>query len=289
MRTRLAKNPCGPWGPSEDERNIRSPRPSRVIELASAGIDEGLLGIGGSPFGRTNWVGLRVPFLVTSNPKNAYLFQLCSFDIPDGQRATLVGYRQLVTIGANVSAGEESPPYHVELQVTSPFWHFADGRVSFHIMRLGPTGQGFPEQRANPSDRQNFLFQQADGPALLFQTATPIDAFYVDITSYTPPNGGRPPGTALEAGLQNNMPGLRTTWETSQAWNALDVEIEGPDKIAMFASVVQTNPQTRPVLTPPNPFFPAGVPPEELFLLNFPSAIYWRVGGSLIVNIEGDY
>ena len=60
--------------------------------------------------------------------------------------------------------------------------------------------------------------------------------------------------------------------------------MDGPDTIAIFISVLQGNPATRNRLAIPT--YPTNLPPEEQFLLNYPDAIYWRVGASMIVEVE---
>lgn len=260
----------------------------RHIEKWSTGIDEFLQGLGGDPFGGAlTSDGLRVPTLPTppipAGQNLRYLFNLCSFTIPPNCVARIRGYRQLLTIGASVPS-EDSPRF-VEQTVVTPNWRFSDGNVSWHIRDIKPKSvakQGAP----GPTDRQSFAFQMSDGPALLYLAATIPNAFYTNLTAYTPPNKGRPWGEIINAEL-GTFYSLHTPWEDSGAWrHSLDVPIIGPKTIAFMVSLRQTNPQTRVGLTPPNPFvFTEGMPPEEQFLQNFPSAIYWRIGGALIYEL----
>lgn len=262
----------------------------RVLELASTGIDEFLGIIGSDPFGSTSWVGLRVPTLATATiatangtniPAARYLFAAANFSVGEGAMARIIGYRQLVTIGTTQTEGGTGQKRAIEQLVSSPFWHFPDGDVSFHIRSV----RGVPLRTPGPTDRRSFKFRRSDGPALLYETATvPAGGLYVNLTAYRPPNAGRPWGEPLEA-HQGVFYDQRTQWLTHGAWNALDLEVEGPDIVTAFVSVCQTNPSGRPVITPPTPFFPGGLSAEEQFLLNFPSAIYWRVGMSLIVEV----
>lgn len=264
----------------------------RIIEISSSGPDEYLQLIGGDPFGGANAVGLRVPTIalpaVPGTAKNRYLFNACAFSLAEGAKARILGYRQLITIG-NPNVGSGSPgdaPRFIEQEVLSPTFRLPDGNVFMSLRHAGgPNWQGLPLQTPAPGLPPNgtsFLVGMA--PSLLYEDITlPAgDIFYVDLTAYTPPNGGRPWGTPIQSG--NDWLSLQTNWRTWGAWHSLDIAIDGPDTFAIFISVLQGNPATRNHLaTPTNS---TGLPPEEQFLLNYPNAIYWRVGASLIVEVE---
>jgi len=259
----------------------------RIVEIATTGFDENLQLVGSDPFGGSSWTGLRVPTLPTPDTNHRYLMMLASFSLGERAKARIVGYRQLVTLGfKQATGGAGSPQYVVEQLVETPTFHLSDGGVSFHIQQLGPpNNQGFAPTDQGPNDVRNFKFRWCETPAVLYQKATLIDPFYVNLTAYTPPNLGRPWGRPLRNGGQNSFVDLRTQWETHGAWTSLNIPLDGPDTIALFASVRQSNPTTRPKLTLPGTFFPRGLSREELFIQNFPNAIYWRVAGSLIVEL----
>jgi hypothetical protein len=258
----------------------------RVIEIASSGVDEYLQGLSGDPYNGSSAVGLRVPALATPNAQSRYLFLGSVFSIGEGVKARIRGYRQLVTLGKDVT-GEGGTPRFVEQPVTTPTFRLQDGNWSFHLHRLGPpNAQGWP-QVANPADNlRSFMFHWADGPALLYQNYT-IDAgqaYYTKLTAYTPPNNGRPWGTALRSGQQGTFTDLRTPWLTHGAWHSLDEEFYGPDTIAMFISVRQTA-----GAEPPSGVTLSDLPnsmPEEQFIAAFPGCLIWRVGCSMIVEME---
>jgi hypothetical protein len=259
-------------------------RPARVFEAASSGIDEFLQGIGGDPFGGSSAVGLRVPALATVSQFNRYLFLLASFSVAESVKATIRGYRQLVTIGKSIGSG--SAPRFVEQEVTSPAWRFPDGNVSFHLHRLGPpNSQGFPRPASNLTDLRSFAHNFADNPALLYgaYTIPAGDSFYTHLTGYLPPNAGKPWGTPLRAGQQGTFYDLRTPWRTHGAWHALDIELDGPDTIALFASVRQT----AGTVTTPNTLAntPNSMPEEQFIAAYAPGVVYWRVGGALMVEV----
>jgi hypothetical protein len=257
----------------------------RIIEISSSGPDEYLQLIGGDPFGGSTAVGLRVPTLALPE---RYLFTGCAYSIGEGAKARILGYRQLVTIGqANVGAGESETPRFVEQEVTSPFWRFQDGNVWMGLRQAGgPNWQGAATPTPVPgTPPRGTSFRSGMAPSLLYESLTlPIgDTVYTDLTAYVPPNHGRPWGQPIQSG--NDWLSLQTQWRTHGAWHSLDIEVEGPDTIAIFISVLQSNPETRRALEPPGTFFSGGLSAEEQFLLNYPSAIYWRVGCSLIVEL----
>jgi hypothetical protein len=274
------------------------------IEVPSKGLDEELQTVAGDPYGGLSSVGLRVPTLPSERGRTSarYLNLLAGFTVPEGVRVRIHGYRQLVTIGYLQPAVSQNPPRVNEFQVTSPFFKFPDGNISWHLMRMGmnePLHPLRPGLTRNMSlvtpgppltPLRNLAWKMSDTPALLFSSVqTPnFDPFYVNLTQYQAPNSGRPWGRPVTSGL-GCFYDLRTQWRESQAWSALDIPIEGPTRVAFFASVAQTNPQNRAVLTaPPNDPSGASFSLEERFILNNPNAIYWRVGGALIVSYDDE-
>lgn len=266
----------------------------RQFESATTGFDDGLQLIGGDPMRGTSSVGLRVPSLPTPATQagllDRYLNLLAIFSVGESACVRIRGFRQLVTIGTRIATTVEGTTTFrdVEQLVTSPFWRFPDGNISWHLHLLGPpNAQGLPTAIAPAVDLPSFKLLMAEGPALLYGPGQPPvgDGIYTDLGAYVAANGGRPPGVPIDAHL-GTFYDLKTQWQTHGAWYSLDIPVRGPETIAFFASVRQTNPNTRTVIVPPNPFFPAGLSSEEQFLLNFPAAQYWRVGGALIVEEE---
>ena len=279
-----------------------SERPRR-FEIATTGFDEFLSLVGSDPFGggAPHAVGLRVPFLPTptlaaGGAQLRYLFLLASFSVAEGACVRIRGYRQLATLGlAQETVGGTRV---IEQDITSPIWHPPDADISWHIRRIGdPNAGGVPKPLGNAAvlpavggpvlDVENYKRNWSDGSALLYgpgSGAAP-GSIYPNIATYVPPNAGKPYGDAIDS-KQGTFYDLRTSWRTHGAWNdSLDIPIRGPDTIAFFASVRQTNPETRlPITVASGAFYGGGLLPEEQFLLNFPTAQYWRVGGALIVE-----
>lgn len=284
--------------PSDRDNPVNSQGLERV-ELASASIDEELQTIAGDPFGGLTSVGLRVPTLASTRGdlQSRYLMMLASCTVPEGRRARILGFRQLLTIGLVQNAAQN--PRIVELDVESPFFKFPNGNVSWHLRQMSQSEPFSPLAPGNTLGMslvtpgpplvplRNLAWRMSDTPALLFQRVTTpnFDPFYVNLTAYQAPNAGRPWGRDL-AGL-GAFYDLRTQWRDTDGWSSLDIPVEGPTRICLFASVHQTNPIGRPVVAPgANDTSGGALSPEERFILNYPTAIYWRVGGSLIVKYD---
>lgn len=274
------------------------------IEVVTTGIDERLQAFGGDAFGRSQSLGLRIPTLDTATAAagdtppwspgmdgslvGRYLFLLASFSIEHGAEAWLQGWRQYLTIGESLAVGESGAQRVVEMPVTTPNWRFWDGNVSWHMMDMGdPNAQNIPLPPTPAPQLTNFVFRKSTSPALLWESYTQPAAnpYYVNLTAYQPPNSGQPYGLPLLDGGYSTLYDIRTPWSTPYARQALNVPLGGGRTIGVFASVRQTDPASRLVLAPPSPFFSGGIPPEEAFLLNFPNAIYWRIGVSLIIEV----
>jgi hypothetical protein len=274
-------------------RSLNTPasRQRRRFELISRGIDDALQGITSDPFGSLSRTGLRVPALVNT-PATRYLFQLASFEVAEGRRARVVGLRNGYSIGYR----QANPIYVNEFWVESPIWSFVDGNVSWHL-RIMPLNFPFrPRPGPIAPPLQNFSFETADGSSLLYQVAgfPAPSGFYTTLNRYTPPNRGMPWGNPLGASL-GNFNDLKVKWNDGANWHALDLPVEGPCRVALFASVLQTMPNNgetgRPTLTVPGgtvATFPLGLGAEEQFLQKFTNAIIWRVAGGLMVE-EEDY
>jgi len=262
--------------------------PRKRIEIATTGSDEFSQGIGHGPQSEASNVGLRVPALATPNGPTGYgkryTFLLALFSVGEGRCAVVRGFRQLLTIGQAGEAGEGGTAI-AEFPVTSPFWCFPDGNASWHLKLLGaPNAQGIPRAQAPAIDQQSFKRRFAETPCCLYETATvPNGGSYTALSAYTPPNGGIPYGSDIQAGMGTFFD-IRTQWTTHGGWYSLDIPVVGPQTVAFIATIKQTNPSGRAVITPPDPFYAGGLLPEDQFVLNFPNAIYWRVGGSLIVE-----
>jgi hypothetical protein len=278
--------------------SLRMPRPRK--EAASTGLDEAMQGLGSSGYGDQNWLGVRWPAAPPSFPDEVsigvgrYLAVLDTFYVPQGCRKRLRGARLLRSIGAITNAGAVStsvPPRPTELVVSSPAWHFPDSGFSWHLREIPDTVLNSIRRGPGPFDVQGFAFRMANsGAALLYENAQ-FHAFdldwrgkpdwYQSLIGYQPPNGGgRPWGNAL--GGWGTFYDLRAPWNSSHAWQSLDMIVEGPTTVALFASLLQTNTSTRTAITLPAALIPTGISPEEAFAVNWTNATEWRAAGSLV-------
>ena len=280
----------------------------RRIEIASYGVDETRQLSGTTPYGGSPWLGLRVPTLATAaltpagKPRGSsrYLFSGAAFSVGEGSRARIIGYRQYHEIGFLFTTGNDPNKLvrTLTFPVTTPGWAFPDATVSWHFRRLGPpNAKGLPLFTPTSLSAQNLMKGYAMGPSLLYQSITlPAgDPYYVDLTAYVPPNGGRPFGSPLSNHPQSStLLGLATDWKHPDAWHSLDVEVRGPDTIAALISVAQTDPSSYPVFpftgSTGNAFYGLGLSPEDQFMATAQAfgthAIQWRVGVSLIVEVD---
>lgn len=255
----------------------------RRFEVSTVGIDEALQGLSTDPFGSAfpTTVGLRIPAFINS-PSTRYLFLLATRQVANKEVVRVRGIRQYLTIGASAAASVSIPTRPVEFEVVTPSFRFPDGNVSWHLVREPP--QLVDLQRPN-TDLPSFAFADADQSALLYQSYVQSAAtgFYMlNLTAYMPPLGRL--STWEPIANLGNFHDIRFEWRGDHAWGALDEYVAGPCRVSFYASVLQTNPATRPLAVFVNPLPPG--PPEELFINSMStesfSVSYWRVAGSLI-------
>lgn len=247
------------------------------FEVSSVGFDQNVL-VGRGPLGGAHSLGLAVPPQRTPTRERRYLFELAFARFAVGQRARLRGLRQYLEIGTLLT-GAGGCQYPLNIEVTSPRWQFVDGNVFWSVMRVQPIANQFYDTR--DIDSMKAIYGTA--PALLYATPpAPIDNVYV------PPWGGVPEGTPV-AGDLGGFSDIRYPWQSPQAWDDLDVLIEGPCDVVFFASVFQTDPDTRC-----DPVLPQGVAAstvtgmraEDAFVANFPTTVYTRIAGAMTFEIE---
>jgi hypothetical protein len=268
----------------------------------TSGLDEALQGFSTDPFGRNvpGALGLRVPpVLPTEAPDNTgqprYLFLLDTRTISTNQKTTIRGVRFGLTIG--IKQAVTGGTLVREFAVKSPWWHFPDGNVSWHLVRE-PNDDISPQRPL--TDAPSWRFQQSDQPAMLYQAATfsmgnfnpqtGAPLFYpVGLTTYKPP--------VISASQWNpianlgNVKGLVYPWNP-ESDNKLNVVVTGNTRISLYADVLQSNPATRPRTTlTANNVISSGIAPEDAFVSNFTSGegnivgpIYWRVFGAVLFD-----
>jgi len=253
-----------------------------VVELVSAAWDPDFLGIGSSPYeGDVGYTGIRVPAQPTVDQAHRYLYRLVGIEIPGGRMIVVRGVRQYVSLrtpGIAPPAGVQVP---LEFDVESPFWHFIDGNVSWHLR-----WEANLQTRLNVFDRNQLpgtspSLAGLDSALLYVPPLFPPVHFGPD---YVPPGAGIPPGkNVFQLGTWHD---LRYPW-TNTDWD-MSLPIHGPGRLVFYASVHQTNSATRPAIAVP----PAGIGvlrPEDQFVSAFESAetpvFYGRVAGALSVEL----
>ncbi len=250
--------------------------------------------IGSDPYNTNAYTGLVVPSTPSSEIDDArYLFLLARASFRSGEQSSdkhgvrLVGIRQYAELIARVPAGtaplsteEGGPPEGSTVsfrhEIESPLWHPPDGNISWSVMVIPVTSR----DTRNPATSDGIAYEDSYSPALLFETITgPPTA----PTAYTPPNGGRPWGTAIGASL-GNIHDLRYKWRTGYSEQVLDIPIPATCDVALFASVRQNDPALTPSIDTDCSAF-TSLSPEDQFLLAFSAfAQYGTIAGALVFD-----
>lgn len=249
-----------------------------VLELSSESFDEDLLGVGSTPWpGDTSALGLRVPQLPTVDQSHRYLFRLCGIDIGINKAMRILGIWQYASLVANPPSRAPLPcqPIPLELEITSRNWKFIDGNISWHL-------RWEPNQYSEES-----VFDAAQLPGTS-PTMNGLDSallYLPPALPYTPPGAGIPPGTDVDyLGTWREM-----RYQDTQS-HELSIPVFGPGRIVFYASVHQTDPDTRCPIYP----VPIGIGrPEDQWLAFWESEAedesvdvwYGRVAGGLAVEI----
>lgn len=238
------------------------------IELVSAAADPDKLGVGSTPWlGDYASTGLLVPSALTVDQAHRYLFRFCGIQIPSGRGLLLKGVRQAATI-RNVQRDEDDVIVFVaEKEITSPFWSFMNGNISWHL-----------RFQADQQIASRYDAAQLPGTA---PANIGLDSalLYNIIAPYEPPGAGIPPGRDVEhLGTWRDM---RFPWATT-SWD-MCVPVMGPGLLVYYCSVHQTRPGIRGVQDPSDD--PGGLRPEDRFVLQYPNAIYGHVAGALSVEL----
>jgi len=245
--------------------------------VTSVQYDLNRVGTGASPYpGDLNSTGIAVPIFPTGNQNRRYLFRLCGLEVPADTICVITALHQLLYIGAKVPAedGEIDETWLLEVPVEDPLWSFPDGNVSWHLRNLAINSQDrtiftdfiFPPGSTNRGDTTD---------SALISRQPPAGGF-----GYEPLNGGLPYGKDLVPGL-GTWRDMRFPWHHCQP--NLNLQVKGPMTIGFFASIYQTDPARRP--NKPVIIETAGLRREDVFMLNYPDAVYTRVGGRIIYDM----
>jgi len=239
-----------------------------IVEISSSSFDPDKAGIGSSPYvGDMASTGVRVPAAPTTSQSNRYLIRLVGVQVPDKCGIILHGLRQAVTIRCE-QVDQDCNFTANELEVTSPFWSFSDGNISWHLRLQRSVMTALVVDPAQQPGTDPNLSGALDS-ALLY---TP------PLVPYVAPNAGIPPGDPLE--WLDTWRDIRFPWDNTD-WRLHQI-IRGPFNLVFYASVHQPNPTGRLVTTPADP---GALRPEDRFLATFQQAIYGRVAGAMTVEL----
>jgi len=213
------------------------------IEVLTIGRNPNLEIVGSDPQGSPYDLGLFIGANGgATDPTKRQLFILCARRFNAGERGRLVGFREYLTLGVQTTSTTAGATYPLERPVETPTWKYVDGNVVWGIRQIPPQ----PQVINNPDSADGLMFRYSLTSAQLFES--------IAGGIITPPYGGKFPGNVLRPEL-SQMHDLRC-----RRWSKpvkCDVPIEGPCDIAFFASVQQTNPETRtgpaPIGTTPIP------------------------------------
>ena len=260
------------------------------LEVVSAGPNAEFGFIGSDPYDTNAYTGLVVPATPSAAIDDArYLFMLARASFNAGEQSAdnrgvrLVGMRQYAELVARIPAGTsplaegEGPPAGSTVtfrkEIEQPLWHPLDGDISWHVMIVGRSSQ---RDQRNPANADGVVYMDSASPALLYQSLAP----------YVPPNGGRPWGTPMTSSL-GNLHDLRYRWRDRYTQRAIDIPINPPCDVALFASVRQNDPATNPVFTDEaiaTAQFSA-LSPEDQFVIAYAAyAQYGTIAGSLVFD-----
>jgi len=253
----------------------------RRITQATTGFDPALNFVGSSPtVGDRTSVGLVLPPDPTPNQFNRYLCLLATVQVPANMRGFIRSIRQLLTIGWDQQAGDDLPvtiPFEFSAELLSPVLRFVDGNVSWHLtFRPSPFRFGNPPSPGQPRSWSRSF--NVSSPAILY------DALPASLggAGYRPPNSGHPIGVGV--GQLGQWPDLRYPWRSVPApFPGIDASVDGPGSLMLWASVYQTDPESRP--QPPPPLAPLEFP-WSLLWTGVQQARFIRVAGELAVDLE---
>jgi hypothetical protein len=277
----FAKTGCA-W---EELRRLDRHR-HHYVEIASTGIDEALQGVGSDPRGGLSRIGLRVPFLATPDKDSRYLFMLASFTIAEGARVRIRGYRLGWTIGAKFTTTATGVSRVVEQEVTSQFWQPPNANVSWHLQHIDDGEMPKPRGVGAPINKRvrGIAYRDSTASTLLYESMTTASPWYVNASTYVPPGKGRPPGVPLDVN-QGTFYDLRVPWQTHGGW--LDTRVDGPGKIALYASVKQAVFTASPIAVPsPEETFIRDVVNADLSGVTTAGPMIWRVAGGLLLELD---
>ena len=255
-------------------------------EVASSGLDDFLQGLGDG-----HGTGLRIPAAAVgaqSMQPLDYLFLLHAVDLAPGDE--LRGLAQLLSVAApqvvpsGPAPGATSPVYPFERLVESVLWHAPDSFQQWILTRENTQPRKIIQ---GPFDSDSFLFEDADTPALLYESAhfpaAPTSPGYLGLDDYSPP--GVVGSVVLEAR------DLRWPWTDLQSFPSLRIAVTTNTRYRFYLRIRQTSAATRielPIPADAWATFPGVFTPEDGLLVASQTTLaadtfqYWRCAGRIL-------
>jgi hypothetical protein len=249
-------------------------------EVASSGLDDFLQTLGDG-----HATGLRIPTQAAgaqSREPIDYLFLLHAVDLVPGDE--LHGLAQLLTIAAPQVVNAPAPVYPFERLVESPLWRTSDSFQQWILTRENTQPRKIIQ---GPFDRDSFLFEDADTPALVYETAhfpaVPLAPGYLGLDDYTPP--------AVVGSVVLEARDLRWPWTDLQSFPSLRIAVTTNTRFRFYLRIRQTSAATRfalPIPTDAWAAFPGVFAPEDGLLKASQTTLaadtfqYWRCGGRIL-------
>lgn len=195
-----------------------------VLDIVSQVFSADMMAIGSTPYiGDMSETGLLLPVAATVDQKHRYLVRLCTFEVPNGSAAIILGVHTAHTLRTVLTAGEGDAACFrpVEILVREPFWHPPNGNISWHLREYQLMEN--PRYMNDPSVAPGQdIYIDGDGTALLHNRV-------VSFAPYRPPGAGLPPGRGI---------GAIGTWRDNRDWETYS-PVYGPKKVGLWCSVHQ--------------------------------------------------
>lgn len=241
-----------------------------LVQVTSAGVSGDLAFVGSSPYGvdpAASFIDLPA---TPTDFRNRVLVRVAGWSIPEGKAARLrqVGlFAEIAQRTIGVGPGSTIR----RLPVTSPTGPFLDGNIAWAI-----TAPRTANQR-----RLDLASSLPRGWTTDVSGTTPAVITRDPELPYRTPVVGFPGSPVGHFGVLRDM---RATWQRPLD---CDVTVEGGHDVVLWASVKQSNPDTRPdlALSLPDGYDLGALTPEDRFLVSNPRAIYSRVGGFLLLEV----
>ncbi len=260
-------------------------RDRSIIDQSSASYDPDCAGVGATYYTDATASRVFIPPAPTLGREPRYLFRLAAISCETGNAIRIRGLRQAIGLGCVLVSDDRDNPGQVALNMDqkSPFWRFPDANVCFGLRAIyGPAvGLLRSARRIAPGEGLDYA-SGTESVRLVASNGIIIPGNKAPAAGYFP---GKPVGSL---GLFRD---LRFPWSSQGGLNDFDIELNGPVIIALYASVRQTDPESRQSLAAllPSTFVPPL--PEDEFVVNveragtMPPVIYRYVSGSIIAEI----